>query len=105
MKTKNPSVASASKLAPIIQKVEQLTKLQRIIIYAATIVVVVGLAFWFLFLPAHKNIDKLEKQLASVQQELQKAKKNASELNDWRNKMKQKEAQSPKDELIYFDHV
>jgi len=31
--------------------------------------------------------------LAQVQQELAKAKKNASELNDWRNKMKQKEAQ------------
>jgi type IV pilus assembly protein PilO len=92
MKKTNASAVSASTLAPLIKKVEQLTKLQRIIIYAATVVVVVGLAVWLLFLPAHQNIGKLEKQLASVQAELVKAKKNASELNDWRSKMKQKEA-------------
>jgi len=93
MKKTNASAVSASTLAPLIKKVEQLTKPQRIIIYAATVVVVIGLAVYFLFWPAYKNIDKLDKQLASVQQKLKKAKKNASELNDWRNKMKQKEAQ------------
>lgn len=93
MKKTNASAVSASTLAPLIKKVEQLTKLQRIIIYAATVIVVIGLAFYLLFWPAYKKIDGLERQLASVQAELQKAKKNASELNDWRNKMKQKEAQ------------
>jgi len=92
MKKTNSSAVSASPLAPLIKKVEQLTKPQRIIIYAATVVVVIGLAFYFLFWPAHKNIDRLDRQLASAQQELKKAKQNASELNDWRNKMKQKEA-------------
>lgn len=93
MKKATNSAVSTSSLAPLFDKIEQLTKPQRLIIYAATIVVVIGLAVWLLFWPAHKDIDRLAKQLASAQAELAKAKKNASELNDWRNKMKQKEAQ------------
>jgi type IV pilus assembly protein PilO len=84
---------SGSKLAPFFQKIEKLTKPQRIGIYATTLVLIVGLSAWLLFWPKHQRIDALGKQLAQVQQELAKAKKNAAELNDWRNKMKQKEAQ------------
>jgi type IV pilus assembly protein PilO len=83
---------TGSKLAPFFQKVEKLTKPQRIGIYATTLVVIIGLSVWLLFWPKHQKIDTLGKQLVQVQQELAKAKKNASELNDWRNKMKQKEA-------------
>lgn len=84
---------SGSKLAPFFQKIEKLTKPQRIGIYATTLVLIIGLSVWLLFWPKHQRIDTLGKQLAQVQQELAKAKKNAAELNDWRNKMKQKEAQ------------
>lgn len=84
---------SANKTAPFFQKIEALTKAQRIGIYVATLVVIIGLSVWLLFLPKHKKIDGLEKQLAQVQQELVVAKQNASELNDWRNQMKQKEAE------------
>jgi len=82
-----------SKLAPFFQKLEKLTKPQRMGIYAATLIVIVGLSVWLLLWPKHQKISALEKQLARVQQELAVAKRNASELNDWRNKMKQKEAQ------------
>jgi type IV pilus assembly protein PilO len=82
-----------SKLAPFFQKLEKLTKPQRMGIYAATLIVIVGLSVWLLLWPKHQKISALEKQLAQVQQELAVAKRNASELNDWRNKMKQKEAQ------------
>jgi type IV pilus assembly protein PilO len=90
IKTKS---TSGSKLAPFFQKIEKLTKPQRIGIYAATLILIIGLSVWLLFWPKHQSIDVLGKQLAQVQQELAKAKKNAAELNDWRNKMKQKEAQ------------
>jgi type IV pilus assembly protein PilO len=83
----------ASKLAPFFQKLEKLTKPQRMGIYAATLVVIIGLSIWLLLWPKRQEIKALEQQLAKVQQELAVAKKNASELNDWRNKMKQKEAQ------------
>ena len=82
-----------SKLTPFFQNLEKLTKPQRMGIYAATLVVIVALSVWLLLWPKHKKINGLEKQLTQVQQELAVAKRNASELNDWRNKMKQKEAQ------------
>ena len=82
-----------SKLTPFFQNLEKLTKPQRMGIYAATLVVIVALSVWLLLWPKHQTIDALEKQLTRVQQELAVAKRNASELNDWRNKMRQKEAQ------------
>jgi type IV pilus assembly protein PilO len=85
--------SSGSKLAPFFQDLEKLTKPQRIGIYAATLILIIALSIYFLLWPKHKLIVALEQQLGQVQQELAVAKKNASELNDWRNKMKQKEAQ------------
>jgi type IV pilus assembly protein PilO len=82
-----------NKLTPFFQNLEKLTKPQRMGIYAATLIVIVALSVWFLLWPKHQKIGNLEKQLQQVQRELAVAKKNASELNDWRNKMKQKEAQ------------
>lgn len=82
-----------SKLVPFFQKLEKLTKPQRMGIYVATLVVIIGISIWLLVWPKHQKIKVLNQQLAQAQQELAVAKKNASELNDWRNKMKQKEAQ------------
>lgn len=84
---------STSALAPLFERVEKFTKPQRIGIYAFTLAAVIGLSVWFLFWPKHEKIGALEKQLTTVQQQLAKAKKNARELNDWRSKMKKKEAQ------------
>ena len=90
MKKNKPS---ASALAPLFENIEKLTKPQRIGIYAGTVILLIGLSVWLLFWPKFDKIDGLKQQLASVEQELAKAKKNARELNDWRNKMKKKESQ------------
>lgn len=90
MKQKTPSTSA---LAPLFANIEKLTKPQRIGIYAGTLVLLIGLSVWLLFWPKYGKIDQLENQLAKVEAELAKAKKNARELNDWRNKMKQKESQ------------
>lgn len=84
---------SASAFAPLFENIEKLTKPQRIGIYAGTLVVIIGLSIWLMFWPKYGEIDRLNQQLASVEAELAKAKKNALELNEWRNKMKQKESQ------------
>jgi type IV pilus assembly protein PilO len=84
---------SASALAPLFENIEKLTKPQRIGIYAGTLVLIIGLSVWLMFWPKYGEIDQLNTQLAAVEAELAKAKKNARELNDWRNKMKQKESQ------------
>lgn len=90
MKTAN---SSTSALAPLFHKIEGLTKPQRIGVYAGVLAVMLALSIYLFFWPKYKQIDGLEKRLASVQAELAKAKKNAAQLNDWRNKMKKKEAQ------------
>jgi type IV pilus assembly protein PilO len=85
--------ASTSALAPLFEKMEELSRPQRIGLYVGVLVVLIGLVVYLLIWPKHVEIDTLGKQLAAVQQELQKAKKNAAELNDWRAKMKKKEAE------------
>lgn len=85
--------SAASALAPILQNVEKLTKPQRIGIYAGTLVVMIALSFFLFFRPSYKKISRLEKQLVEVQATLETAKQNARQLNDWRNRMKEKESQ------------
>jgi type IV pilus assembly protein PilO len=85
--------APTSAMAPLLAKIEELTKPQRIGIFAAVLVVILGLSIYLLFWPKHEQIGSLKTQLAAVQKELDTAKKNAAELNDWRNKMKKKEAE------------
>ncbi len=84
---------STSALAPLFERIEKFTKPQRIIIFTVTMLLLIGASVWLLFWPKYEKIETLEKQLATVQQQLAKAKKNARELNDWRSKMKKKEAQ------------
>jgi type IV pilus assembly protein PilO len=82
---------SNSGLSPFLQKIEKLTKPQRLGIYIGTLVLIIGLSVWGLFWPKKQTIDNLNVQLEKAQTELAKAKKNAEELNDWRTKMKKKE--------------
>ena len=46
--------------APAIEWVEARTKLQRILIYASAIVLLVGSFTYFAYLPKHKEIGKLQ---------------------------------------------
>jgi type IV pilus assembly protein PilO len=68
---------NTSGLAPILQKVESLTKPQRVGIYIGTLVLIIGLSIWVLFWPKKQTIDTLNVQLKTAQTELAKAKKNA----------------------------
>jgi len=84
---------ATSSLASFFEKIEGLTRPQRIAIYIGTLVIIIGLSVWGLFYPKWDQIKELDLQLAKVEAELKIAKKNASELNDWRSKMKKMEAQ------------
>jgi type IV pilus assembly protein PilO len=87
------NTSANSKAPSFLQNIEKLTKPQRIGIYAGTLVVIIGLSIWLLFWPKYKKIDTLEVQLAKVQAELKKTKKNVEKLNYWRTEMKKKEVQ------------
>lgn len=82
---------SDSKLAPTLQKIEDLSRPQRIGIYIGAMVFILALSIWLLFWPKKKTMDGLNVQLQQAQAELAKAKKNAEQLNDWRAKMRKKE--------------
>lgn len=74
-------------------KIERLTKLQRILITLGIVVVIVGSAVWFLYKPQYEKINSLTTKLKKVEKQLVRAKKNAAELDKFKAKMAEAEAQ------------
>lgn len=69
-------------LQPLYQKVEKLTKVHRILICVGVLILLVGPSVYFLFMPKHKDINKLEGELSKLEQELMVAKRKASKLKE-----------------------
>jgi type IV pilus assembly protein PilO len=69
-------------LQPLFQKVEKLSKLHRILICVGVLILLVGPSVYFLFMPKHKEINKLEGQLSKLEQELMIAKRKAAKLKE-----------------------
>lgn len=80
-------------LSPAIEWIERRTKLQRVLIYVSTIVILVGAFVYFAYLPKHKQLGMLDRTYQDLSAKLQKAKRNAAQLNSYRTKMKAAEAQ------------
>ena len=74
-------------------KIERLSKVQRLLITLGIVVVILAASVWFLFKPQYERINKLTDQLKKVEKQLVKAKKNAAELEKFQAKMKEAEAQ------------
>lgn len=84
---------SLEKLTPMIEKIERLSKVQRILIYSGTFLILIGAFVYFSYIPKFKTIGKLKEDYAKVEKDLAKAKKNAKQLNSWRSKKKKAQAQ------------
>ncbi len=80
-------------LSPLFNRLEQLTRVQRIAIYVGSMILVAAAFFYLSFYPKQQTISGLEASLKTARQALAKAKRNASQLNYYRNKMKQEEVQ------------
>lgn len=89
---KNKTVA-IEKSAPIYEKLEQLSKIKRIAIWASVMVLLVGGFIYFAYVPKYTKIDRLNTNLKKVEKELQVAKKNARQLSEYRKKMQDAEEQ------------
>ena len=85
MKKLNISLKS---MAPVIERIERLSKLQRILIYAGTVIVLVGAFVYFSYMPKLKEIGTLKVKQKELEKKLQTAKKNAAQLDDYRSMMK-----------------
>jgi len=83
---------SLKSLSPAIEKIEKLSRLQRILIYAVTVIVLVGAFVYFSYLPKLKEIGTLKVKYKELDTKLQKAKRNAKQLNSYRTQMKEREA-------------
>jgi type IV pilus assembly protein PilO len=93
MNTKNMTQRKTAALQGLIEKAEALVLWQRVAILAGMIVVLVGAATWFLFLPAYEEMDQLETKLQDLEKQLATAKINAAELEKFQAKMQEAEAQ------------
>jgi type IV pilus assembly protein PilO len=72
---------------PLYDKIEGLTRLQRILVFIGTWVLVIGACVWFLLWPKYEKIDKLETELAKVTKDLEVARQNAAQLDEFKKKM------------------
>ena len=81
------------KVNPIFDKLEQLSKVQRVAIWAGLLILLIVAFVYFSYLPKLKTIDRLKSNLTKIEKELEVAKKNARQLNEYRKKMQDAEEQ------------
>ena len=76
-----------------LEKLEKLLLWQRVAILAGLIVLMVGAAVWFQFLPQYEEISQLDEKLQGLEKKLATAKINAVELVKFQAKMQEADAQ------------
>lgn len=85
------ATVSLDALTPFFEKVETLSPIQRALIFAGVFVILIGAFVYFSFLPNFEKINKLTKEYDELEQKLVAAKRNASQLEAFRKKMKDAE--------------
>ena len=90
---KKGKAVSIEKSNPLLNKLEQLSKVQRIAIWAGVLILIIGAFVYFSYLPKFKKIDQLKANLTKIEKELEIAKTNARQLNEFRKKMQDAEEQ------------
>jgi type IV pilus assembly protein PilO len=83
----------AESIEPFFEKVEKLSRIQRIAISVALFGLVAGGFIYFLFLPKYEQIKRLDTQLEQLEKKLNTAKRNAKDLKKFQTKMKEAQAQ------------
>ncbi len=78
-------------IEPYIEKVETLSKAQRLLISLGTVVLIIGAFVYFSFLPKYEEINKLDKELKKLDKKLANMKKEAAQLSKYRKMMKDAE--------------
>ncbi len=84
---------SLESLEPIFNKIGDLTKVQRYLIYFGTLIVIVIVFGYFIYLPKHKKIVNLKKEQKKIDTELITAKRNANQLKTFERKMEEAKVQ------------
>ena len=83
----------AKSIEPFLEKVENLSKVQRIIISAVFFILILAVFGYFFYWPKIEKIGALAKELTKLEDKLKTAKRNAADLKKFQAKMKEAEAQ------------
>ena len=83
---------SLDSLAPFFEKVEKLSTVQRILIYAGTFLVLLGAVVYFLYMPKWDMKNELQAEFDNLSNQLVIARQKASRLPKLRAQMKAEEA-------------
>jgi type IV pilus assembly protein PilO len=84
---------STQAIQPYIEKIEKLTKTQRILASLGVVVIIVGAFVYFSIFPKAKQIDTLTKEYNELDAKMIKMKAEASQVAKYRSMMKDAEAQ------------
>jgi type IV pilus assembly protein PilO len=76
-------------IAPVFEKIERLTKVQRLLISFGALIIIIGTFVYFFYLPKFEKIGVIKKELEQVKKILNKAKLNAKQVNRYRLMMKE----------------
>ena len=83
----------AKSIEPFFEKVEKLSKLQRILISVGFFTLLAGVFIYFLLWPKVEKINALTADLKELEKKLTTAKRNAADLEKFQAKMKEAKAQ------------
>lgn len=83
----------AKSIEPFFEKVEKLSKVQRILISSGFFILLAGVFIYFFFWPKFEKINSLTANLKELEKKLTTAKRNAADLKEFQAKMKEAEAQ------------
>lgn len=83
---------SAKSLDPIFEKIEKLTKVQRMLITIGTLILVVGAFVYFSFLPKFTKLSELKSEYETLENDLRVATIKAAKLGRLRKELEEAEA-------------
>ncbi len=83
----------AKSIEPFLEKVESLSRVQRILISSVFFILIVGIFIYFFYWPKFDKISSLNKDLTTLEKKLSTAKRNAADLKKFQAQMKEAEAQ------------
>ena len=89
----NPTHETRTGVDSFFGKIEKLSKVQRILIFASVFIAIIVLFVFVFYKPKLAEISKLDKQLNDLEKKLKVAKQNAADLEKFQKQMQEAEVQ------------
>ena len=83
---------SLKSIDPIFEKIEKISRIQRILIYVGAFVLLIAPIIYLSYLPKYQKIESLTKEYDSLKTQLVSYKRQAAQLGTWRKKHKKAQA-------------